>query len=413
MICCLLLPAFCVAQKAMEGKIIDRETGKPIPFASVGIVGTSKGTSSNLDGEFSLIAGDSVTVKISCLGYESVTIKKLRPYVEVHMNPSATQLREVVVFQKNVNPERVVRNMFKNVPDNFNSSSFIQSFFYRHYCKDDSVYGRLIEAAVDVWRRTGYKHFQSAAGEREEMRVAQLRRSFDKTALAESHVPIAVRSILEADMAAYQAGQPSQYLSFFSDVSNLRIDSRNYRFTFNGTTTYDGQVVYEIGYQLRKDSVPTRQGHLVMPQSRGKLFIALDSYALLKMEDLKYWNRDTVRTSAYYRQYENRFYPYHLIREAKSIARDNSTHWVHVELMSAEIHTESLETFKGREPNREELLQIPYDSVFWSNHTILKTTPLEDKIILDLGGGKSLNQQFFFYQQRELKKANNVGRKDE
>ena len=53
-------------------------------------------------------------------------------------------------------------------------------------------------------------------------------------------------------------------------------------------------------------------------------------------------------------------------------------------------------------PGKDELLNIPYDSVFWTSNTILKTTPLEDDIISDLGGGASLNNQFYRYRQYEL-----------
>ncbi len=43
-----------------------------------------------------------------------------------------------------------------------------------------------------------------------------------------------------------------------------------------------------------------------------------------------------------------------------------------------------------------------YDSAFWASSTILKTTPLEDEIIRDLGGGASLDNQFYHYHQYEM-----------
>ncbi len=63
-------------------------------------------------------------------------------------------------------------------------------------------------------------------------------------------------------------------------------------------------------------------------------------------------------------------------------------------------HGES-ELFTGQEPGRDELLKIPYDSMFWNNTSILKATPLEEDIIHDLGGGVSLNKQFYLYKQYE------------
>jgi hypothetical protein len=58
-------------------------------------------------------------------------------------------------------------------------------------------------------------------------------------------------------------------------------------------------------------------------------------------------------------------------------------------------------------------LNIPYDSIFWSTATVLKTTPLEDEIIRDLGGGRSLNEQFYRYQQYEWSTSNGGKNGDE
>jgi hypothetical protein len=65
--------AFC--QQRIEGKVVDRETGKPVPFASVGIESLPRGTSSNIDGEFSLVVPDTFSIKVTCLGYKSVVVR--------------------------------------------------------------------------------------------------------------------------------------------------------------------------------------------------------------------------------------------------------------------------------------------------------------------------------------------------
>lgn len=175
-----------------------------------------------------------------------------------------------------------------------------------------------------------------------------------------------------------------------------------YTFSFVGITTYDGKEVYEVAYSLKKDSVLTTSGYMLMPQSVGSLFITTKEYAFVKTMDIKFWGMDTVKTTSYYTPYKGKYYPYHLIRDGKSTTRDKSTHWFHVELMASEIQTDAYEEFYGKEPGKFDLLRIPYDSVYWNNNTTLKTTPLEDEIIRDLGSGVSLNEQFLQYQQFEL-----------
>ena len=394
--------AFC--QLTIEGTIIDSETGKPISFASIGIVGTLKGTSSNLNGQFSLSVSEPVSLKITCVGYESLVIKPTKDnHLAYLLKPIATHLNAIVVFNKPINPKKIVRKAFASIHENYTVQPFIQKFFYRHYCKDDSVYGRLVEASVDVWKDQGYRSFQKSAGDKEEIRVTHLRRSLDKTIMAEGHEPISIGNVLQADVVAYQTVATSEHASFYSEVSNLKTNFENYLFTFNGITTYDGLEVYEINYLYKKDSALTTTGkYMDLPQASGSLFITTDTYTFIKTEDVNHFGGNTIRTSAYYRKFNDKYYPYHFIREGKSILSENSTHSFRIDLMSVEISNSVTEKFVGHQPNREELLNIPYDSAFWSNHTILKTTPLEDKIIHDLGGGTSLDKQFYLYHQYEM-----------
>jgi hypothetical protein len=390
-----------LAQQRVEGKVVDKETGEPIPFASIGIVGTSRGTSSNLNGQFSLSVERGAVIRITCIGYESVTIQSIEQLQLIQLSPSATQLAEVVIFQRDVNARKIVRKAFANITDNYASTPFLQKFFYRHYNQDDNEYGRLIEASVDVWKEQGYRMLQAAAGVRDEIRVTQLRRSLDRTVMAQGHEPISIRYILQADVAGYQTRAKLSHLTFFTDVSNLKIDAEDYTFTFQGVTTYDGEQVYEINYVYKTDSVLTTTGYQQLPQARGTLFITVDSFAIVKAEDIKTEGPNELRSIAFYRKFDQKYYPYHLIREGVTQTADSSIHTFHIELMSVEVRPGKGEKFEGREPSKAELLKIPYDSVFWNNNTVLKTTPLEDEIISDLGGGRSLTQQFDLYQQYE------------
>jgi hypothetical protein len=409
----LLWSSLANGQSLLEGRIVDAESGKPVPFASVGIVGTAKGTSSNLDGAFTLSLAQATSVKITCVGYESVEVPVGVDFLDIRLKPIATQLKEVVVFDKAVNPRKIVRKAFGAVADNFDPEPFFQQFFYRHYCKDDSVYGRLIEASVDVWKHQGYRPWREAAGHHEEIKVTQLRRSLDRTVMAQGHVPIAIHSILQADLAAYQEREQQPHLSLHREVSNLREDLDRYDFAFEGITTHDGQEVYEITYRLRPDSLLTTAGYRPAAGAKGSLFITTAGYAFVKAEEFRFHGRDTVRTLAYYHQSNGRYYPYHLVREAQNYASDGSVHWVHIELVSVEIRQGEQYRFEGTEPTRETLSAIPYDSSFWDNNTALKTTPLEEEIILHLGRGQSLSQQFQLYRQYEFNLSDGGNRGEE
>jgi hypothetical protein len=393
--------AFC--QQLYERTIIDKETGMPVPFASISIVGTTKGTSSNLNGQFSISITQPVSLKISCIGYESLVIKSDSPSMSIELNPIITRLSEIVILNKPINARKILRKAFADIDRNYTDQPFLQKFFYRHYCKDDNTYGRLIEASVDVWKNQGYRSVRKAAGDKEEIRVTQLRRSLDKTEMAQGHEPISVGNILQADVVGYQTATKAEHLSFYTDASNLKTDFEKYDFTCKAITYYDGLEVYKIDYSSKKDSALTTAGNYkALTEISGSIFVTTDTYAIVKTEEVKTYEKNKVTTTSFYRKYNNWYYPYHLIREGENKCSDKSTHETHIELMSVEIKTDVKEKFIGHLPSRDELLTIPYDSVFWSNQTILKTTPLEDGIIEDLGGGTSLNKQFYRYHQYEM-----------
>jgi thiol-disulfide isomerase/thioredoxin len=206
---------------------------------------------------------------------------------------------------------------------------------------------------------------------------------------------------LQTDIVAYQSQVKGERLKFFSEVSNLKINFENYTFTFDGITTYDDQEVYKINYEHRKDSILTTSGFKPATETVGSLFITTDSYAIVKTEERRYDGPNTLHATAYYRKYNDKYYPYHFIREGEHRISENHVYSFHIDLISLGIKHGDSEKFSGREPTKVELSTIPYDSLFWATATMLKTTPLEDKIISDLGGGRSLQEQFFLYQKYE------------
>jgi hypothetical protein len=390
-----------IGQHAVEGRVVDKETGEAIPFASIGILETPHGTISNLQGEFSLLISDSSSIKVTCLGYESLVINSIDKMELIQLKPVATQLGAVLITNKPVNPNKIVRKAFASISNNYDNQSFLQKFFYRHYSLANSVYEKLIEASVDVWKHEGYTSARSAFGEREELRVTQLRRSLDLTEMIQGQRPLWIGNILQTDIVGYQSSNEGASYNIFEASNNLKADFSNYRFKYAGITSYDGQDVYKIEYVHRKDSILTASGYKVSPEISGSLFITTDTYAFVKTENVKYDEFHTTHTTAHYKKYGDKYYPYHLMKEGEDRFIDKKFNSYHIELMSVDIRHGEIEKFTGHEPGRAELLKIPYDSMFWGNFQILKTTPLEDEIIHDLGHGISLNKQFFLYKQYE------------
>lgn len=400
----------------LGGLIIDKETKEPVPYASIGLENTGIGTSTNLKGEFSFNINVSLLkpnqkIRISCVGYEVGNVAITEDYQQIELTPSQTELREVVIFGKDQRPEKIVKKAFNKIRKNYYGKPLVYKTFYRHYCKDDSVYGRLIEAAVDIYKRKGYKAITNKPGIKDEVKVTQLRRSLDSTRVASGHIPISIYSVMEPDIASYQTNGSMTDIAqlLTSGISSLKLNLKDYDFKLAGITKYDNQYVYKIEYNLKNNGVQLSSG-FVMKQSRvGTLYINANDYAFVRAE-MSRFAHDTIKSIVTYQKTLDKYYLKHISKEGNNyIESKKFTHTYHIDLMVNEFQTKKFEKFKGIEPDKKELYGIKYDSNFWRNYNILKETPLEKKIVHDLGGEESLKNQFIVYDSLAKKSIAEYG----
>ncbi len=96
--------AFSFSQEVkIRGKVIDFETGEPIPNANVIVVGTMLGASTDVKGEFELEVKPGVyDVEVRVIGYQnerkSVNLKSVDIFIEFRLKPSYIEMGEVEVL---------------------------------------------------------------------------------------------------------------------------------------------------------------------------------------------------------------------------------------------------------------------------------------------------------------------------
>ena len=93
---------FAFAQNSLSGKVIEDKSGESLPFATVLVKETDIGTTSNLDGFFSLLdlPTDRVTLIVSYVGYETkeIIISGIPDeLLTISLVPISNQLEEVIV----------------------------------------------------------------------------------------------------------------------------------------------------------------------------------------------------------------------------------------------------------------------------------------------------------------------------
>lgn len=121
----------------LSGKVINQETGEPVPFASITVVGRGAGTVSSVEGGFLLkipirYANDRLT--ISSVGYQSVT--QLVPSASrsnwvIRLKAAAVTLDEVQVQARRKTAEEILREAVAAIPRNYDTTSLQLTAFYR------------------------------------------------------------------------------------------------------------------------------------------------------------------------------------------------------------------------------------------------------------------------------------------
>lgn len=102
---------FLQAQTTLSGRVIEAETGDPIPYVNIGIKALAIGTVSNAEGRFELkLTSSDAVVTFSAIGYEAVDIsaKELQTQAEIALirkryqmplvKVTATQFTEDKIF---------------------------------------------------------------------------------------------------------------------------------------------------------------------------------------------------------------------------------------------------------------------------------------------------------------------------
>jgi hypothetical protein len=148
----------------ISGKVADKSTGEPLPFASIGIKGKPINSITNMQGEFDFhlpAEYRNEILVISMLGYpnyEAPVWSLLENTSQVIlMEKVSTVLEEVVVADSLTGPD-IIRIAISKVNENYPLQPFVLEGFYRDIKKVGGTYIRLRRALPvgkqGAWHRT-------------------------------------------------------------------------------------------------------------------------------------------------------------------------------------------------------------------------------------------------------------------
>ncbi|MTI33477.1 TonB-dependent receptor [Xanthovirga aplysinae] len=103
-----------IVPEPIKGKVTDKSTGESIVGASVVVKGTTNGTITDVNGNFSLAADKGSILVISFVGYSSIEMKVEGNFLDIGLLSSTTELESVVVVGSFANRTRT--NVERPVP---------------------------------------------------------------------------------------------------------------------------------------------------------------------------------------------------------------------------------------------------------------------------------------------------------
>lgn len=381
--------------------LLDEKTLEPIEFANVFFAKHGVGVSTNQLGEFDLVvpkkAKQNDSVSISCIGYvtKMLSLAELQGLKEVHLSEKVIQLEELTVLNGPLTTEDIVRISIGKISKNYNSKPYQLQTFYRHYCSENGIYGRLIEAAVTVFDSKGHKSLVKGPESKLELKVEQIRRSFDYTKNFDEHDAISINSTIKYDVSSYET-----LLHGYPD---------NWSFKVVDTTFYNGSYVWVIGYNYA--FIKNKGGSSFKINATGKMYVNVADFGIVRVEEKQvnelnkeYENHSyLLEWEVNYQKYLGKYYLSYVKESGWNIDEKLGNnkevvsvkdHRFHVEMMVNGIVLNGYEKFKGKEPTTEEIKEIKYDESFWDDYGVLKNTPLNNRVVEDLEREKSLQDQY-------------------
>lgn len=377
----------------ISAKLVDKETKEPIIFATVGIMGKSLGTISNMQGDFDFYFPtefQNENLIISTLGYNNfeapiwsiIANKSLL----IEMTKSTTVLQEVIVSDSLEGGE-ILNIALTRIPQNFPMTPYMVDGFYRDLKKVGGVYVSLLEAAVKIYDED-YKAPRNKFKLRERVALLEVRRSL---------------------------GYANKFTAYFDD-DNLLEDlllHNNVRYR-----QFPEESFFFSSLKREKDSYYNGHEIFVVSQNKDyKLIVYIDkrTYSIIHLE---YENNQeetigsrsglvskfvSLKRIIDFREYKEKMYLNFITVDSKVNWYDATTGELKFEtdlyqqLLVNNINPEPEERIGTTEKMRSYGLQhtnFSYNKKFWDNYNIIKESPLDRKIIEDLEKVGSLEKQF-------------------
>ena len=381
----LFSPADSISElkiKNIAGLIVDGESFEPLPFATIGLKNTGRGTVSNNNGEFGLkIAPDHIndTIYISYLGYieREVPVKQsLRDNFTIAMTREFISIPEILI--RTHIPQEIINKTLAAIPLNYGNTPVNLTGFYREGVLKKEELQSYSEAILQI-----YKNSYTGSLLGDQIKVLKSRK-IENTDLSDT---LAVR--LKAGLSTCLELDGAKNIFDFIDKESMK----EYSYQVTDIVSFDDDAAYAIDFEQREG--------IDLPLFKGTIYINTVDYAILQADfelNPKYIHKIkdsfisspthgfntwpvSVKYSVSYRKVNDRYFLSHVRGDLLFTSKQkrklfNTQFSVFFELAITSMNLKNVVRFE-----REELAPVHsifsktitnYDTEFWENLDFLK-----------------------------------------
>ncbi len=251
--------------RIFSGKIINAKSKTVVPYVSVGILNTTKGTISNQNGEFSLKIPlkyrDSI-VYISSLGFKSreYSVSTLSSKKQIiQLQPEYISIQEVII--RNEDPTQIVKKAIYNAKNNYVRKKCLITSFYREGVIKNKTLNNYSEALIKILK-TPYKIIANS----DKIKVVKSRKFIN--VLQKDTLPVKLKnglySSLNLDIVRNNFG-------FFNPEG-----IQNYNYRLIDIVPFNNHTLFVIEFIQKK--------YIKTSLYQGKLYIDNKTFALISAE---------------------------------------------------------------------------------------------------------------------------------
>jgi hypothetical protein len=231
-----------IERTLLKGRVVDKRSGKPLPFATIALLETRLGSITNQEGDFSfkipLDLPDPMMV-ISYMGYRSLVLPVTYPVekeLEILLEKELVPLQEVII--RYVDPVKLLHEAIRRIPENYLDEHSTMTAFYRESVKRNEHCMVYSEAVLDV-----AKGPYASLTTRDNISIAKRRKVSDVS--TKDTVLIKLRSGIST---ALSLDVIKNRPDFLKDDFQSR-----YNLEFSDMMTYGDRLVYVISFQQKKE----------------------------------------------------------------------------------------------------------------------------------------------------------------